>query len=270
MRNYELICPVCSQELNLFDKTYKCENNHCFDISKFGVVNLSLNNKSSKKRHGDDKLMVLARRDFLDKGYYEPIRDAVVKLAKKYCAEGSVLLDAGCGEGYYTEALAKDTCAKAVYGVDISKDALRWFKKRITNATAIVSSIFKMPIKTNSVDILLNMFAPNPQEEFARVIKKDGYLIRTFVLKEHLIELKRAIYETAYYNDEEQIEIEGFSLVDSIKTECVITVNGEDIKNLFCMTPYYYKTSEKDQRKLDKLTSLDTKIQVMTTIYKKL
>lgn len=267
----ELICPVCQKRLILAEKSYKCENNHCFDISKYGVVNLSLNNKSSKKRHGDDKLMVVSRKDFLDKGYYEPILNTVCTLAKKHCKPGSVLLDAGCGEGYYTCAVANKLNSNAVYGVDISKDALRYFKKRLPDSAAIVSSIFKMPIESKSIDVVINMFAPTPNEEFSRVIKKDGILIRTFVLRNHLIELKKAVYDKAYYNDEENAEVEGFELTETVKTEKIIHINGEkDIKNLFCMTPYYYKTSKSDQQKLNGLNVFDTTLQVMTGIYKKL
>ena len=267
----ELICPVCQKRLILAEKSYKCENNHCFDISKYGVVNLSLNNKSSKKRHGDDKLMVVSRKDFLDKGYYEPILNTVCTLAKKHCKPGSVLLDAGCGEGYYTCAVANKLNSNAVYGVDISKDALRYFKKRLPDSAAIVSSIFKMPIESKSIDVVINMFAPTPNEEFSRVIKKDGILIRTFVLRNHLIELKKAVYDKAYYNDEENAEVGGFELTETVKTEKIIHINVEkDIKNLFCMTPYYYKTSKSDQQKLNGLNEFDTTLQVMTGIYKKL
>ena len=271
MRNIkEIICPVCENELVSDNNTLKCKNNHSFDISKYSTINLSLNNKSSKKRHGDDKKMVVARKNFLDKGYYSSILNSVVNLAKKHCTKNGVLLDAGCGEGYYTSEIAKGINASHTIGIDISKDALRWFKKRCENATAIVSSIFKMPVRQKSVDLAVNMFAPNPHDEFSRVIKKDGFLIRTFVLKNHLFELKQAIYDNAYYNDEEDIEIDGFSLVETVKVKEKIKVTGDDIENLFLMTPYYYKTSKQDQEKLKNLETLETTIEVMSAIYKKL
>ena len=271
MRNInEIICPVCCNELKTDGKTYKCQNNHSFDISKYSVVNLSLNNKSSKKRHGDDKKMVVARKDFLDIGFYEPIREAVKTLAKKHCLNTDVFVDAGCGEGYYTHALAKITNAKTVIGVDLSKEALRYFKKRNDTATAIVSSIFKMPIKQNSVDLVLNMFAPNPKEEFLRILKKNGFLIRTFVLKNHLIELKQAIYDNAYYNSEEDIALDGFEIVETLETTTKICVDNKNIENLFLMTPYYYKTSKQDQEKIKELKQLNTTVSVMSVIYKKL
>lgn len=263
-----LICPVCKLKLS-GEKTFKCENNHCFDISKYGVVNLALSNKSSKKRHGDDKLMVLARKNFLDSGYYKPIQKSVTELVNKYCSSAKIIVDAGCGEGYYTKAVANSTDALEIYGIDISKEALRYFKKRLENALPIVSSIFKMPIKDKSADIVMNMFAPLPSEEFLRILKDNGYLIRTFVLKEHLIELKQSIYDNAYYNKPENEQVDGFRLIDKIIVDKMITVTGENIKNLFCMTPYYYKTGIKDQQKLEKLNEITTKIQVETAIYQK-
>lgn len=37
-----LACPKCHQQLHLENKTLKCENNHCYDISKRGYINLLL------------------------------------------------------------------------------------------------------------------------------------------------------------------------------------------------------------------------------------
>ena len=56
------ICPVCKNELNKAGKSFICSNGHCFDMAKSGYVNLLL--KSTGGNHGDNKLMVSARRDF--------------------------------------------------------------------------------------------------------------------------------------------------------------------------------------------------------------
>lgn len=265
-----LICPVCSAELTPNVKSYKCKNNHCFDISKYGVLNLSLNNKSSKKRHGDDKAMVIARKEFLDKGYYNPIKTAVVTLCEKYCKNAETLIDAGCGEGYYTNSVTDVLKLKEIYGVDLSKDALRYFKKRNETALPIVSSIFKMPFEKNEVDFILSMFAPAAYDEFLRVLKKDAYFIKTKVMKNHLIELKQAVYDNPYYNDEEPDEIVGFEKTDEIITDYKTLMFGEDIKKLFLMTPYYYKTSETDQKKLDLIKKISVSVSVKTVVYRKM
>ena len=64
-----LMCPVCSADVSLNEKTLKCENNHCFDFAKEGYVNLLLSGKSGDDK-GDNKEMARSRRDFLNKGYY--------------------------------------------------------------------------------------------------------------------------------------------------------------------------------------------------------
>ena len=94
------ICPVCKAPLNREANTYRCSGNHCFDVSKYGYVNLLMSQQSSKKRHGDDSLMVVARRSFLQKGYYKPLRDALCECVKSNVSGCSVIADIGCGEGY--------------------------------------------------------------------------------------------------------------------------------------------------------------------------
>lgn len=70
-------CPVCKEELKLDGRTYRCINNHCFDCAKQGYVNLLQSNKSKSKRHGDDKLMIEARTEFLNTDSYKPLQAAV-------------------------------------------------------------------------------------------------------------------------------------------------------------------------------------------------
>lgn len=264
-----LICPVCALPLNREERTFKCDKNHCFDLSKYGVLNLALSNKSKDKRHGDDKAMVVARRKFLENGYYENIRKTVSYLAEKHGKKG-VFLDAGCGEGYYTSAVAERTNPAEIYGIDISKEAVRYFKKRLPNSVAVVASIYKIPIKTNSVDILLSLFAPKSETEFSRLLSDNGILIRTTVLKEHLFELKQAVYDIPYENDCEETDLNGFEIIEEVTDDYFIEIKSNaDIKALFLMTPYYYKTGAKDQAKLENLQKLKVKVQVKTTAYKK-
>ena len=92
-----LCCPVCGGTLERCAGAYRCEKNHSFDIAKSGYVNLLLN--SSQGHHGDDKLMVRARRDFLDKGYYDRFIAAVADAAAEFAPNKAAVLDAGCGEG---------------------------------------------------------------------------------------------------------------------------------------------------------------------------
>ncbi|MDE7139068.1 MAG: methyltransferase, partial [Ruminococcus sp.] len=110
------ICPVCRERLGISGKTYVCPKNHSFDIARSGYVNLLLSKHAGKTVHGDNKLMVQARHDFLEKDYYSPLRDTICEKVKS-----GVILDAGCGEGYYTAGISEKLGSSEIYGIDISK-----------------------------------------------------------------------------------------------------------------------------------------------------
>ena len=100
-----LICPVCSLPLHVDEKEAFCEKGHRFDRAKEGYFNLLLS--SSAKGHGDDKKMLLSRRSFLEKGYYSHLLEALEEGCLHLTPENGVLVDAGCGEGYYTASVAE-------------------------------------------------------------------------------------------------------------------------------------------------------------------
>lgn len=112
---FPLRCPLCGKPLRLDGGSYRCENRHSYDCAKSGYVNLLDSSRKRSKIPGDNKLMSAARRDFLNKGYYEPLSDALnsVCLARLSGSSSPVILDAGCGEGYYTSRLAEAFSRKA-------------------------------------------------------------------------------------------------------------------------------------------------------------
>ncbi len=267
-------CPVCKNELTEYEKLYKCENGHCFDKSKFGYVNLLQSQKSSAKRHGDDRLMVRARRDFLSKGYYGFLMDAVCEICKKYLPDNADILDAGCGECYYSSSIKHKLAQKEknidFIGVDISKDALEFASKRKSGIKTAVASLFELPFADESFDGLLNIFSPEADTEFLRVLKKSGIMIRVIPLEEHLYDLKAVIYEKPYRNDVPDADISGFNLIESIRISDIIELDSnENILNLFKMTPYYYKTGKDDQQKIGNLNFLKTQAEFEIRVYEK-
>ena len=264
------VCPVCKSRLIEQESMFTCENNHCFDKAKQGYVNLLMSQQSSQKRHGDDKLMVKSRRDFLNKGYYSELCDEICLAVDKIKNSHCLLLDIGCGESYYTSQVKAKCNIPTVYGIDISKNALQYAAKADKSIHFAVASAFQLPFYDESVDILLNIFAPCAYPEFSRVLKKDGYLVKVVPLSEHLWELKKAIYNEPYKNKPEIKNDELFSLVESKELKYVITLETKaDIFNLFTMTPYYYKTSKEDIDKLLKLESLTTTVHFAIETYRK-
>ena len=256
------VCPVCKQPLKLNNRSLVCSNGHSFDIAKQGYVNLLMSNKQGN--HGDDKLMVNSRQSFLEKGFYAPMREKVNEIL----GSGSTVLDAGCGEGYYTSLFAENNF---VFGIDVSKEALKKAAKKAPSASFAVASIYEMPFSDSSLDVCINIFAPDSQSEYLRVLKKGGRLITVTPMAEHLMELKSAIYDTPYENPYVDPAKEGFEILSSTNVKYGFTLDcNEDVLNLFKMTPYYYNTSQKDAQKLNEISSLDVNAAFLITEYKKI
>ncbi len=267
-------CPICKQKFMQKDRTLVCPNGHAFDMARQGYVNLLRPGKGGSVRHGDDKLMVKARTAFLDAGFYYPLRDAVTSAVLRHAKKDATLLDAGCGEGFYTshvrDAMDAAALSPKIYGIDVSKDAIHACAVRDKNIRLAVASIFDLPAENESVDILINLFAPYDAVEFSRVLKDGGTLIRVFPKERHLWELKCAVYDTPYENEIDTLALDGFTLTGEtfINFDFHLETNAQ-INNLFKMTPYYYKTSREDQKKLENLQKLATHAEFLLVEYQK-
>ena len=183
------------------------------------------------------------------------------------------MLDAGCGEGYYTLRMAEG--GRSAFGFDLSKNGVNIAAKAAKRASAPaffgVASVFSLPVLSGSMDAVTTIFAPCAEDEYARVLKDGGVLILAGAGKDHLIDLKKAIYENAYENEgRRDLPSEKFELLEETSVSYEITLeSGRDIENLFAMTPYFYRTSQNDKNKLSSFSSLCTKIDVELFIYKK-
>ncbi len=242
---------------------------HSFDIARQGYVNLLL---SSVSTHGDNKDMVLARRSFLSLGHYAPLARTVADICLKYVNKGSRVVDLGCGEGYYTglvEGALKEREVE-VFGLDVSKEAVRRAAGQNKSVNYSVASVYNAPFSDGSFDIALNMFAPLSLEETHRILKDNGIFIMVFPDTEHLYSLKKAVYDNPYKNAPTDEALSGFELLNSSELKYDFTLESNtDIKNLFMMTPYAYRTSKADLAKLDALSSLTIGAHFRILVYKK-
>lgn len=259
-------CPVCRESLKKSGNSYLCEKNHCFDIAKSGYVNLILSNKSL---HGDDKKMIMSRHAFLNSGYYKILCDALCDSVKSVSESNSIILDAGCGECYYTSAVSKACPGTDVLGIDLSKDALIAGRKRNTKLFLAAASVYDVPLADESTDIVISVFAPMASEEFRRILKKKGILIRVIPLARHLFGMKRILYDNPYENEEEREVPIGFELMSERQVRSEIHLLQKEIVSLFEMTPYFYRTNKRGRERLYSVDSLDTEIEFGILILRK-
>ena len=266
-------CPACSGELLKREHALVCPKGHSYDLARQGYVHLLPVKQMHAKVPGDTKQMVDARRQFLSLGHYDAFRDKLKALTEQYLPEGGAVLDAGCGEGFYTAALldAAKAVNGSVTGVDISKFAVKAAAGKYKGIDFAVASLFHIPCAAESVDVLTDVFAPIVPEEFLRVLKSGGIMILAVPGAKHLWGMKEVLYTAPYENEEHDTAYDGFEYLGRESVQKDITVEGrENIEALFSMTPYYWKTDVAGGERLRVLDILKTEIKFDFLIYRKL
>ena len=272
-------CPSCDQALILQDdpqpRTYRCNNQHSFDLAREGYLNLLLPQHKRSRNPGDSDEMIRSRQRFLNAGYYEPLSDAIVAaVAKAASGPEQTVLDLGCGEGYYMQQLRMASATAStklkLLGMDISKFAVRLAAKRKMDARLAVDSVYNIPLFENRVDTAISVFSPISIEETARVLKPGGQLIMVGPGAEHLAGLTALIYEQSLPHGGNTAGLEKasqFNLLEQIEIKQTIDVTGSDILDLLKMTPYYWHSRPEQQEMLAKLDKLETLIHFNINIY---
>lgn len=267
-------CPICAQGLDRQDSRYLCPQGHSFDRAAAGYVHLLPANKMHSKDPGDDKGMATARNRFLSGDYYAPLRDALAELALAYAPKGADILDAGCGEGYYSAALYRALVqggkAPRMAGVDLSKHALRRAAKREKAIEFAVASVYDLPVADRQADLLVNCFSPLALEEFLRVLRPGGLYFYVVPGARHLWELKEVLYPSPYPNEEKLTPYRGLRYLEVKEVDGSIHLPDQQaISDLFQMTPYFWKTPKEGAQRLSQLTELGTTISFRIHVFRK-
>ncbi|MBQ8309790.1 MAG: methyltransferase domain-containing protein [Clostridia bacterium] len=267
--SYLLKCPVCGAAMQTDPDGRVCRcvgaRVHCYDVSRSGYLNLT----SPGDGAGDLKAAVKARTLFLSNGYYEPLSDEINGILKDLDAK--TVLDAGCGEGYYTNRMGTE---RRVLGVDLSRAgidaAAKSAKQSGSGAAFAVGSLFKLPVSDRTFDAITNLFAPCAEAEFLRVLKPTGKLLLVGAGERHLLGLKELIYDNPYLNPGRADLPTTMQLLEHRRLTYSINVKGrEQIAALFSMTPYYWRTSNVDRHKLDAAETLETEVDFDIFLYGK-
>ena len=260
------ICPICGQSLNKVNKSFVCDNNHCFDIAKSGYVNLILPNKKNSVAPGDNKEMIVARKKVMDLDYYKKLADTIIY---KLPTSSNAILDAGCGVGYIPIKVKEALPDTIVCGTDISKYAIECASKQSKEVNFAVASSLRLPYKDNFFDAVICAFAPVYGQEFNRITKKDGLLLRVVPDVYHLYDLKKFLYKEPRVNEMDPLEIDGFSFIEEHQVKSTFRGCGEIIHSLVKMTPYYYHTPKEDIERLIGLSEFTINTEFSLRIYRK-
>lgn len=272
------VCPLCQSPLQPTPDTWRCDGSlnpkqtsHPFDVARQGYVNLLPVQQKKSKAPGDSQASIEARKRFLNAGHYEKLQALIVQQVQQLLTavteqdkQPTNWLDIGCGEGYYTQAMAQmgsDTIDTLI-AADISKPALvelakvskaagkLWYqqdKETPAKTTAIyplVTSAAHLPLRAHSVSGISSIFSPILPTAFAEVLTDKGYLIIAKPDAGHLASMRAALFDDVREHDSDKFLQEldpQFTLIDTHRVSTDMSLSVSDLTDLMTMTPYAYR-----------------------------
>jgi len=254
-----LACPVCAEPLGRVDGgQVGCPNGHRFDEAKQG--HLTLLPAKRRALTADTPEMVDARLRFLGRGHYAPVERALAAIVADATAPG-IVLDVGSGPGTYLahalraadgrlgvapDALApvgREPTRRLGVALDLSAVAIRRAARAHERAGAVVGDVTeRLPVVDGAAAVLLDVFAPRNQTEYARVLHADGVLAVVTPRAGHLAELAEA---TISVDPEKERRLHdsltpSFALRSSEDLTWTMELSAEDVHDVVHMGPSHH------------------------------
>lgn len=250
-----LVCPLCHNELTLEDNSVQCPLKHTFNINKKGF--LSLSEPISDKLY--DKEMFLARQTVLQSEIYEP----VFTYLKLLLPNKAYVVDAGSGEGSYLNRIYKPS--NRHIGIDLAKEGVL-LSSNYKDALWLLADLANIPLRDKSIDVVLNILSPANYEQFNRILKDDGQLIKVIVNKDYLKELRvQGDHESFDNRNVYDILERNFDIQSKKVLKYTVAVDENLSKNLFKMTPM-----TKHHEYKDKITEITIDLTIVVAIKKEI
>ena len=228
-------------------------------------MNLLPSNRKRSKQPGDDRAMVAARRRVLDAGFYEPLAKALKALLPEVSGINTVV-DIGCGEGYYTAAIADSLPQAKVFGIDIAKEAVRLAAKRHGTIDFAVASAFNVPLGVGSADLVTSIFAPVAGNELCRLLVPGGYYLKVVPGPRHLWSLRQGLYTNPQPHTDEPVTEQGFQAVHTRTVDYTITLDRERLADVVAMTPFAHRGHREKRDALLTLPSMTLEMAFELTV----
>ncbi len=259
-------CPICSRPLKMDgSRSMICGSRHCFDLSKDGYINLIPHAVRSKY----NKELFTSRRETSRHGLFDPLIDAIRNKIEDMAPSRSGelrILDAGCGEGSHLAAILSalqkpDAPDILGVGVDIAKEGIRLAAKTGAPAIWCAADLAGSPFADRQFNVILNILSPANYQEFQRLLRVDGMLIKVIPGSRYLQEI-RALFQGEAANQPSPAadsttrrlvpatgrtaELFGrnFASVDVQHVEYGMLVAGEALEHLLRMTPLSWGVPE--------------------------
>ena len=247
-------CPICKERMRVIElRSLVCNQSHTFDFTKQGYVNLLT--KPSKTKY--DRELFEARNILMDEAtFFHPVLDMMTEKIIEFVKplqEEIMILDAGCGEGSHLHSLCHKYLHKKVdvvgTGIDIAKEGILVAAKYYDDLIFCVADLADTPFFDEQFHVILNILSPSNYEEFHRLLKKDGILLKVVPTGEYLQEIRQALFvdpNKQTYSNEAIVEHfqNNFQLIDRKIIHYKKYIEGKYLQALVEMTPLTWSVSQ--------------------------
>ncbi len=209
-----VLCPVrdCGAPLEFGPRAAICPQGHLFDRARSGYFNLLQPQDRHSSHPGDSRAAVQARQRALDSGLAAVLRtvlleaagDCLERMVDKEGAETPAersVLDAGCGCGYFLDAVSREFGLNG-WGVDLSSVAIDTAARRYPGDRWLVANADRhLPFADAGFDLVMSITARKNPAEFRRILRPGGRLIVAVSAEDDLVELRERILGRALATD---------------------------------------------------------------------
>lgn len=259
-------CPICQSEMAFENgASLICDKGHCFDLSKVGHINLLP--KQVKTPYS--KELFESRRRVFAAGFYDKVVDKLEEMIAQHVADKKInILDAGCGEGFFTTKLIERHDAKRqIFAVDIEKEAVMMAARQALSAKCFVGDLANIPLQRNTIDIILNIFSPASYEEFSRVLTTNGLVVKVVPHEFYLAELRNSAKDqlsSGEYSNAQVVDLfrENMDVLAMQRVTYTLPLSQALLADFMAMTPMMFNV-DLDKINLEAITHITIDVEVL-------
>lgn len=246
-------CPICKTQMEINEEgKMSCQSNHSFDVAKQGY--LYLLNRPVHSMYG--KELFESRHAVIDSGIYDPMQKAIVDEIKM---PSPIVLDTGCGEGSHLHRICQQIDGVIGIGVDISKEGIVAAAKFYADELWCVGDLANSPYNAGSFDTILNILSPANYEEFKRLLKPGGKVLKIVPQENYLKELRVQAFadsEKESYTNAQTVERfkDSFTHTEVKRITYTVPLSQELVPKLLEMTPMGWHIEHKESIQLQQIT----------------
>ncbi len=272
-------CPIDGSPLSGVEPcSLRCGQGHTFDIAKLGYANLLPVQFKPSRDPGDSKPMVLARQAVFASGLFRDVQETLVRIVADRLNQSTgavqppLIVDAGCGEGYYTQSLSTELSVRTL-GADISKPAIQLAARQYKTPCFVIANNKKLPVAVGSPTVITSLFGFETWEPWSALQSPGQSVVCVSAGRDHLKEIRQIIYPEVITHDPPEPVPASLKYYRSMQTVPVkrvhTSVDPEITTPLLTMTPHGVKAGVRGISALQETGPLPVTIDVIFRIYER-